>query len=121
MWMRNMDRLSWLLMLKLVLCTSYVVLIGLVCVKGSEANGRRARVWFRHPRKYGRIFAGDVESPSLMPLLLLLLCCRCLLLVAAAVAAACCCRCCCCCCCCCCLLLPLLAAAAAAAAAIASF
>ena len=108
MWMRNMDRLSWLLMLKLVLCTSYVVLIGLVCVKGSEANGRRARVWFRHPRKYGRIFAGDVESPSLMPLLLLLLCAAaacCLLLLlllllaaaaaaaVAAVAAACCCRC----------------------------
>ena len=108
MWMRNMDRLLWLLMLKLVLCTSYVVLIGLVCVKGSEANGRRARVWFRHPRKYGRIFAGDVESPSLMPLLLLLLCAAaacCLLLLlllllaaaaaaaVAAVAAACCCRC----------------------------
>ena len=99
-----MDHLLWLVILSDVL----TVLFDLVCVKGSEANGRRARVWFRHPRKYGRIFAGDVESPSLMPLLLLLLCAAaacCLLLLlllllaaaaaaaVAAVAAACCCRC----------------------------
>ena len=30
-----------------------VSLIGLVCVKGSEAKGRHQRAWFRHPSTRG--------------------------------------------------------------------
>ena len=31
----------------------FVVLVGLVCVKESEANGRGEGAWFRHPRTGG--------------------------------------------------------------------
>ena len=103
----------------------------------SEPNGRRERAWFR---KYGRSIAGDVESPSLLPLLLLLpppppspLCCCCCCCCCCYCYYCCCCYCCCCCfyCCCCsccsccscsfcCLLLPLLLLKAAAVAATAA-
>ena len=51
----------------------YVELVGLVCVKGNEGNGRREQTNVVSASKYGRIIAGDVESPPLLSLLLLLL------------------------------------------------
>ena len=51
----------------------YVVLIGLlVCVVKGKAKPTAAAIE-RGFGKYGRSIAGDVESPSLLPLLLLLL------------------------------------------------
>lgn len=47
----------------------HIALVGLVCVQGSEANGRRVAVRVVSVPKSGLIFAGNVESPLLLLLL----------------------------------------------------
>ena len=71
-----MDHLVWCVFLFFELVICIIVLIGLlVCVKGSEASGRRERAWFQH-LKYERVSPAMSNRHR-----------RC--------------RCCCCCCCCC--------------------
>ena len=69
MWMGNMDHLLRLLIFfKLVLC-----IIGWSCLRERKRGQRPPRASVVSASKYRRILAGDVESPTLLPLLLLLL------------------------------------------------